>query len=95
VALDDEEIQMKFAVPDPVIEKLKSITLSAAIEGVSLPSETYTKPGEYVLTREVPAKVFHGDVVTVDFALDKAMAPSGAELRELGIVVSTVGLEPK
>ena len=88
-------LQMKFSVPDPVIEKLKSVTLSATIKGVALPRETYTKPGEYVLTREVPAKAFQSDAVTVDFALDKAMAPTEADLRELGIVVSTVGLERK
>jgi hypothetical protein len=29
----------------------------------------------------------------VDFQLDKAMTPSGGDIRELGIIVFTVGLE--
>jgi len=88
-------LQMKFSVPNPVIDKLKAITLSVSVNGQALPAETYTRPGEYILKRDVPREVFHGEAVNVDFALDKAMPPSGADLRELGIVVNTVGLEPK
>src|SRR5260221_9654798 len=38
------KMTLVFAVPDLVIQKLKSITLYAAVNGVNLPSETYTKP---------------------------------------------------
>jgi hypothetical protein len=31
----------------------------------------------------------------VDFALDKALPPSGSDQRELGLVVSAVGFDPK
>jgi hypothetical protein len=31
----------------------------------------------------------------VDFQLDKVMAPSGADIRELGIIVLYIGLESK
>jgi hypothetical protein len=36
-----------------------------------------------------------GDAVRVDFELDKAIPPSEQDARELGIVVSKVGLEVK
>jgi hypothetical protein len=33
--------------------------------------------------------------VTVDFALDKFLAPGAADQRELGVVVSSIGFEAK
>jgi hypothetical protein len=39
--------------------------------------------------------VFTGETVRVDFQLDKAMPPSGADRRELGIIVLSIGLESK
>jgi hypothetical protein len=88
-------LQLKFAVPDPVIERLKDITLVANVQGVPLESETCRKPGEYTYTRDVPARAFSGDAVTVDFALDKVLPPSASDNRELGVVVSSVGFEAK
>ena len=36
-----------------------------------------------------------GESVRVDFVLDKAMPPSGPDIRELGVVVISIGLESK
>ena len=88
-------LQLKLAVPDPVISKLKNVSLSASINGVALPAETYSQAGEFTYSREVPAKALQGETVQVDFALDKFLPPGAADARELGIVVSMVGLEPK
>ncbi len=86
---------LKFVVPEPVIQKLKSIKLSANVDGVALPEETYTKPGGYVYSQEVPAQALGKRLVTVSFALDKYLAPSDADRRELGVVVTAVGFEAK
>jgi hypothetical protein len=88
-------LQLKLAVPDPVIAKLKSVSLSASISGVALPAETYSQAGEFTYSREVPAKALQGETVQVDFALDRFLPSGAADARELGIVVSMVGLEPK
>ena len=88
-------LQFKFAVPDPVINELKSVTLSASVDGTSLPPETYNAAGEQVYTRDVPASALEKDVVTVQFALDKALPPRGQDARELGVVASLIGLEAK
>ena len=88
-------LHLKFSVPDPIIEKLQSITLSASAAEVALEPETYAKPGEYVYTREVSAAVLGGDAVTVDFSLDKSLKPGEVDQRELGVVVSSVGFEAK
>lgn len=86
---------LNLGVPEPVLQKLKSIKLSASVDGVALPEETYTKPGAYVYSRDVPAQALAKRVVTVSFALDKCLPPSDADRRELGVVVTAVGFEAK
>ncbi len=88
-------LQLKFSVPEPVLAKLKTISLGATIGGLKLGSETYTQAGEFTYTRDVPASVLGAEAVKVDFALDKFLPPGEVEQRELGVVVSVVGLEPK
>lgn len=88
-------LRLKLTVPEPVIAKLKSVRLSARVGDSLLDPEAYSKPGEYLYTREVPASALGGDAVTVEFTLDKALPPGEVDQRELGIVVTSVGLELK
>jgi len=88
-------LNLRFSIPAPVIEKLGAVTLSAAIGGVSLGPETYSRSGEYIYTRDVPASLLAGDAVTVEFDLDKALPPGNTDQRELGVVASSVGFEAK
>jgi hypothetical protein len=88
-------LQVKLTVPDVVTNKLKAVALSATVNGTSLAPETYSQPGDYIYTRDVPASALNGESVRVDFSLDKAMPPSGSDMRELGVVVLSAGLEPK
>jgi len=88
-------LQLRLTVPPVVIEKLTTITLSATVGGSALPPETYTKAGDYTYTREVAPALLAGESVRVDFQLDKSMPPSGADLRDLGVVVLSAGLELK
>jgi len=83
------------AVSDAEIAKLGSVTLIAAIGLTSLSPETYTKPGSYTYTREVPASLLTKEEVRVDFRVDKAMKPGGQDIRELGVIVTSIGLEPR
>lgn len=88
-------LRVKLTVPAVVIEKLKSTTLTARIGATALAPATYSQPGEYVYAREVPAAALAGSSVRVDFTLDHAIPPGGGDQRELGIVVSMVGLEAR
>jgi hypothetical protein len=89
------KLNVKITVPQVVIDKNQNVTLSATVGNAALPPETYTTPGDYFYVRDVPASALAGESVRVDFALDKAMAPSGADIRELGIIVFSIGLEGK
>jgi hypothetical protein len=88
-------LQVNLTVPPVVIEKLTKITLSPSIRGNTLTPETYTKAGDYVYQADVPANLLKAGAVRVDFQLDKAIPASPADLRELGIVVTSMRLALK
>jgi hypothetical protein len=88
-------LQLELSIPDPVIQRLKSITLTANVDGTALAGETYTRPGEHLYRREVPAEALKREAATVDFALDKVLPPGELDRRELGVVVTVVGFEAK
>jgi hypothetical protein len=81
--------------PEPVISKFGPITLSVSFNGLQLPMETYSKPGEYVYTRDVPASALKGDAVIAQFHSDKAIPSSPADTRELALIAVSFGLESK
>jgi hypothetical protein len=88
-------LKLALTVPNGVIEKLQSVTLSAMADGRALAPETYTKPDRYTYQRDVPAEALRQESLRVDFSLDKAIPPTGADLRELGVLASRVSLETK
>ena len=85
----------KFTVPEVVIEKVKSTTLVASIGGKQVGSATYNATGEYMFTADVPASIFNSEAVMVDFALSNFMQGTAGDNRELGLVATTISLEPK
>lgn len=89
------ELVVKLAVPDAVIQKSNSVQLSASVQNYKLEPQTYTKPGQYTYTRDVPADKLQNAVVRIDFAVDHTLPPTQSDIRELGIIVSQVGLVAK
>jgi hypothetical protein len=89
------KLTMKLTVPQVVIDKNKSITVSGTIGNAPLPPETYTTAGDYVYVRDVPASALTGDSVRADFQVDKAMPPAPPDIRELAVIVLSIGLEGK
>jgi hypothetical protein len=88
-------LTLRLVIPEPVAAQLGPLTLSADLGGVSLPPETYAKPGEYIYSRDVPSAVLAGDSVVVAFSADKAIPPGPADRRELALIFSSVSLEAK
>lgn len=85
-------LTLTFNLPSVIIGQLKPVTLTASVNGRVLKSDVYTAPGQYDFTAPVPPDLLTADSLKVDFALDKALPPSGADRRELGMIVSSVGL---
>jgi|SRR5579884_1603937 len=94
-AADGAWLLVNVDVPDVLIQKMKSITLSAKVEEAELEPETFTTPGAHQYRRAVPASAFSKDIVNADFTLDKVLPPLAGDGRVLGIVVTSLGLERK
>jgi hypothetical protein len=86
-------LELNFTIPPVVIQKSKSVTLSASAADSPLPPETYSAPGAYTYRRDIPAAAFAHDSVKVIFTLDKSFSPGGGDLRDLGVVTSAVALK--
>ena len=89
------KLTVKLTVPPVTIEKLKNVSLSATAGAARCRPRPTPRAGDYFYVREIPASLLTGDSLRVDFQLDKAMPPSGADIRELGIIVLNIGLESK
>ena len=88
-------LQLKFSVPDVVIAKLHAVSLDAVVRGTNLGHESYKQAGEFVYSRDVPPNLLSQDPVQIDFSLDKVLPATPDDKRNLGIIVSSVGFEPK
>jgi hypothetical protein len=88
-------LELDFTIPQVNIDKLKTVTLSASVDGTPLPPETYSTAGSNVYKHDVPANLLSGESVKVDFQLDRAVPPQGADRRDLGVVANSVGLSAK
>ncbi len=87
------QLVFKFNVPEVSIRKLGPLTLSASVNGFSLPTVTYSVPGDYTYRHDIPAAALTGEAVTVDFSLDKTLPPEGTDRRELGLVAMSLAFE--
>jgi hypothetical protein len=88
-------LTFSFSIPDVVIQKLKSVTLTAAVGAAKLKTATYSKAGDYTLTADIPAELLAKEAVTVDFSLDKSLPAGSVDQRELGVIATAAGLESK
>jgi len=88
-------LQLRLVVPDIVISRLQSVTISASIQDTRLAPETYRRRGPATYIRDVSPRVLSGNSVQVDFALDRAISPNQVDGRELGVIVERVSLETK
>jgi len=85
-------LRLHLTVPDPVIDQLGEVTLSAWVGEKPLDPETYSEAGGYVYERPIPSEMLLGDVVALEFRLDKAIPPGTMDRRELGIIFNSIEL---
>jgi hypothetical protein len=88
-------LHFKFVIPDAVLSRIKTTSLSASVNGTSLSPESYTQTGEFDYQRDVDGKLLAGDAVNVEFTMDKFLTAGMVEDRELGLIATSVGFEAK
>lgn len=91
---DGATLDLRFALPEQLIQALKTVTVSANVGATALAPEKYTTSGDHEYRRDVPASAFRGDSVTAQFTVDKSLTPPN-ETRNLALVVFSIGLEAK
>jgi hypothetical protein len=79
-------LTLKFTLPEALMEKQKTLTLSATVNGTPVGSETYDKAGDHVFSKPVPNEALAQEPAEVVFELDKALAGGELDARELGLV---------
>jgi hypothetical protein len=95
VSGSDANLSVELTIPEAEMAKIGSLALNAAIGSTFFAPETYIKPGSYTYAREIPASLLNKAEVRIDFRLDKAMEPGGSDIRELGVIVKSIGLESR
>jgi hypothetical protein len=92
---DGAVLKVQLSIPKPLIDRVKTTSLTAEIGGARLSPESFTQPGAFTFVRDVPAKALEEDSVRVDFSLDRFLPAGTVDGRELGLVVTSVGFEPQ
>jgi hypothetical protein len=94
-AQNGAKLELRFTLPDAVVDKLGPVTVSAIVNGTPIAPQTFSQPGDYVYSQDVPAAPLGSDVITAEFSTDKALEPTDKDKRELALVVKTIGLVAK
>jgi 2-polyprenyl-3-methyl-5-hydroxy-6-metoxy-1,4-benzoquinol methylase len=66
---------------------IRPVRIRAIVNGLCLPECEYISSGEHTYTQPIPPTVLAGDHLSIRFELDKALDPSPADGRELGVQV--------
>ena len=88
-------LRFRLFISDDQINRLGPITLSADVDGHQLEPQTFSKSGDYAYSRPVPAEALKAPSVKVSFSLDKDREPDNVDSRQLGVVASLIGLQPR
>ncbi|MBC7927379.1 MAG: hypothetical protein H7039_17145 [Bryobacteraceae bacterium] len=84
---------VKFAALETTISRLGPITLTAVHGKQSLGFYTAKAAGQYTFQADVSSEALQEETATFDFVLDKFLPAGTLDGRELGVVVSSIGLE--
>ena len=88
-------LRVQFYIPDSHIRQVGPVTLTADVEGEEFLPETVTTGGSFSYSRPVPAAALRSNIVRVNFSFDKVLVPGNGDGRELGAVVTRLGLVSK
>lgn len=90
------QLELHYAIPEAIAAKMQGVSITASIDGKTLPPFKSQGQGSLVYRQSVPAELLRDkEAVIVEFNLDKVMEPGSLDSRELGLVVSKIGLTPK
>lgn len=83
------------SIGDALLKQVHSQTLTLAIGGKTVKTETYTEPGNHTFSADIPASALAADKVTLDFNVDHTLPPGSPDRRQLGVIALSLDLESK
>lgn len=87
---------MQYSLPQPALDQLKEVTITASIDGIPLPPEKCTQTGLLDFRRDIPADALAGKSgVKVEFTVSPHLKPTPDDERDLGLIVHNIGLVKK
>lgn len=88
-------LKLKFTIPQAVLDKVHQQTVSASLRGKALGPETYSVSGVQTYSRPIPPELLTGQGVEVDFTVNPVLPPGSADMRELGVIATSIAMETK
>ena len=85
-------LELNFVYPDALKARPGSLRIKARIQDAPLPEVEYSDAGQQVYRAQVPARLLRKSAVRAEFELNQALPPDAKDLRERGIIVSSVAL---
>jgi hypothetical protein len=86
-------LQLHLHIPKAQLDKLGPMTLRVNAGGYPMIPRTFSEPGNYLYSEEVPRDALATNILPFKFTFDKASSAGPEEARELGVVVTSIGLE--
>jgi len=91
-SLQPATLRFAFQLPEIVFAQTPVLNLAVRINGTAVASGIYSMPGEHEYIATVPPT--DGQVSIAEFELDRAIAPTDQDRRELGLIVDFSGEAP-
>ena len=85
-------LRFVFKLPEAVFAEASAVTLAVRVNGTPLAPGIYSTPGKQEYIGAAPA--LDAGVAIVEFELDRAIGPTDADRRELGLLVDFSGAAP-
>jgi len=79
-------LRFRFHLPQELMARRDAVILRARVNGVTLPAAIFSSVGEHEYSGALPA--LDAGVAEVQFELDRALDPTAADRRELGVLVN-------
>jgi len=86
-------LYLDFVMAEAVSSKVGMPSVSVTIDGKALPPQQITKNGPQKLEWDLPPDSLLGEVLNVEFSVDKFLAAGAVELRELALIVNSMGIQ--
>ena len=84
-------LTLKFTLPEAVIDKVKSTTITATVQNTTVGSKRTASRASRRSPRMCLQRLLKGDAATVEFSMDKFLTAGTVDGRELGLVFVNVG----